>query len=460
MATYSSRHAKLWVRSPAPHPIRLVRRLFAACLAVLALSVSVNAETYTAAGQKFVGNGSTFSSIGGYATSSMTFAGTGGIMLYNAFSNLDKQIETVRAASVTSTSLDTVFSKYFGSSGIFNSYFGSKISDILNTRFEQFFGPTGTLGNIYSKLGDILTHTADTKNRLIYNGTSAAGWLYAIHQALGTANNNLTTINGSIGVTNDRIGDPVTMITGADQSGNSTLGTVSDILSALAAVNDVTYGLGSYTGQYIKTKGLLGYGKASISTIVAEGIAGLHRKFFGPFGNPLVGWLVPDADGGLTTETVQYDNLIDLVAASAQRIQNPLAKLQYVLADDDDIRLKDKVKDNQQAVEDGFTGDGPGAIDKDDIGGVADISGGLNGAFGGSGSPGDAFGVLGDGDTWLFFSADVASELDHATYDGGESWSADVDDDPFAGLELGDDGLYHLAPGSMFDPSAYLEGLQ
>ena len=143
MATYSSRHAKLWVRSPAPHPIRLVRRLFAACLAVLALSVSVNAETYTAAGQKFVGNGSTFSSIGGYATSSMTFAGTGGIMLYNAFSNLDKQIETVRAASVTSTSLDTVFSKYFGSSGIFNSYFGSKISDILNTRLSNFSGRLG-----------------------------------------------------------------------------------------------------------------------------------------------------------------------------------------------------------------------------------------------------------------------------------------------------------------------------
>lgn len=105
MVTYGSRHAMLWVRFPAPHPIRLVRRLFAACLAVLALSVSVNAETYTAAGQKFVGNGSTFSSIGGYATSSMTFAGTGGIMLYNAFSNLDRQISDVRASSVTSTSL-------------------------------------------------------------------------------------------------------------------------------------------------------------------------------------------------------------------------------------------------------------------------------------------------------------------------------------------------------------------
>ena len=50
--------------------------------------------------------------------------------------------------------------------------------------------------------------------------------------------------------------------------------------------------------------------------------------------------------------------------------------------------------------------------------------------------------------------------MDHATPDGGESRSADVDDDPFAGLELGDDGLYHLAPGSMFDASVYLEGLQ
>ena len=253
MATYSSRHAKLWVRSPAPHPIRLVRRLFAACLAVFVLSVPVNAETYTAAGQKFVGNGSTFSSIGGYATSSMTFAGTGGIMLYNAFSNLDRQIETVRAASVTSTSLDTVFSKYFGSSGIFNSYFGAKISDILNTRFEQFFGPTGTLGNIYSKLGDVLTHTADTKNRLIYNGTSAAGWLYAIHQALGTANNNLTNINGSIGVTNDRIGKSAYFYYGPE---NAMLSKGS-LLDAMSATNWLIWGLlvGKNQNNYLGERG-------------------------------------------------------------------------------------------------------------------------------------------------------------------------------------------------------------
>lgn len=458
MATYSSRHAKLWVRSPAPHPIRLVRRLFAACLAVLVLSVPVNAETYTAAGQKFVGNGSTFSSIGGYATSSMTFAGTGGIMLYNAFSNLDRQIETVRAASVTSTSLDTVFSKYFGSSGIFNSYFGAKISDILNTRFEQFFGPTGTLGNIYSKLGDVLTHTADTKNRLIYNGTSAAGWLYAIHQALGTANNNLTNINGSIGVTNDRIGKSAYFYYGPE---NAMLSKGS-LLDAMSATNWLIWGLlvGKNQNNYLGERGSRLSGRPSILELTRSGFLGLSANLAGQDKVASVSLLTPSLDGGLVSTDVDADNLLDLLALATTQLQNPLAKLQYVLADDDDIRLKDKVKDNQQAVEDGFTGDGPGAIDKDDIGGVADISGGLNDVFGGSGSPGDAFGVLGDGDTWLFFSADVASELDHATHDGGESRSADVDDDPFAGFELGDDGLYHLAPGSMFDPSAYLEGLQ
>lgn len=457
MVTYGSRHAMLWVRFPAPHPIRLVRRLFAACLAVLALSVSVNAETYTAAGQKFVGNGSTFSSIGGYATSSMTFAGTGGIMLYNAFSNLDRQISDVRASSVTSTSLDTVFSKYFGSSGIFNSYFGSKISDILNTRFEQFFGPTGTLGNIYSKLGDILTHTADTKNRLIYNGTSAAGWLYAIHQALGTANNNLTTINGSIGVTNDRIGAPVKMHTGLVPL----LHTKTTVLEALAALDQVLYATLAYSGAHLAPDGSIdASGRLGASSLIAGGLLGLSANLAGQDKVASVSLLTPSPDGGLVSTDVDADNLLDLLALTTTQLQNPLAKLQYVLADDDDIRLKDKIKDNQQAVEDGFIGDGPGAIDKDDIGGVADISGGLNDAFGGSGSPGDAFGVLGDGDTWLFFSADVAAELDHATYDGGESRSSDVDDDPFAGLELGDDGLYHLAPGGMFDMSAYLEGLQ
>lgn len=450
MVTCSSRHAKLWVRFPALHPLSLVRRLFALLAVVAVLPISVNAETYTAAGQKFVGNGSTFSSIGGYATSSMTFAGTGGIMLYNAFSNLDNQIAAVQASAVTTSSLSSAFADYFGNSGIFTRKIDSAIVQALSSHFSL-----GSNTNMYSLLSAVNQHTADTAARLTYNNTSAAGWLYAINSAMGTANSNLQTINGSIGITNSRIGASATLHTSAQGSTS-----VTSVLDGLRALSDLIYS-SQYLpkfASYLDADGWMsGYSQPlPLSTVIGRGFAGLSTNLAGGDKKstfvPLIG-----VEGPLQKQEISVDNLLDAITLVGTHLQNPLAKLQYVLADDDDISMKDAVKDNQQAVEDEFTGNGSGSIGRGDITDAAGISGGLRDTYGGAGSVGDAFDVMGASDTWSFFSSDVAAELDAS--DQAASQALD-DEDPFAGFSVGEDGLYHLSPGSMFDVSSYLEDLK
>lgn len=446
MVTYSSRHAKLWVRFPALHPLSLVRRLFALLAVVAVLPISVNAETYTAAGQKFVGNGSTFSSIGGYATSSMTFAGTGGIMLYNAFSNLDNRIAAVQASAVTTSSLSSAFGDYFGNSGIFTRKIDSAIVQALSSHFSL-----GSNTNMYSLLSAVNQHTADTASRLTYNNTSAAAWLAAIDGLLTTANSNLTTINGSIGVTNDRIGASASLHSSAY---NST--SVTSVLDGLSALSDLIWSSAFSTRTlYLDRDGdpTWSSGYEPLSYFLGQGFVGLgHVLVANDKRTSLSLWSGPGS-----SRTVSASNILDALGLIGQELQNPLAKLQYVLADDDDIAFKDKVKDNQQAVEDEFTGSGGGSIGRGDITDAAGISGGLRDTYGGAGSVGDAFDVMGASDTWSFFSSDVAAELDAS--DQAASQALD-DEDPFAGFSVGEDGLYHLSPGSMFDVSSYLEDLK
>lgn len=444
MVTYSSRHAKLWVRFPALHPLSLVRRLFALLAVVAVFPISVNAETYTAAGQKFVGNGSTFSSIGGYATSSMTFAGTGGIMLYNAFSNLDNRITAVQSSAVTTSSLSSAFGDYFGNSGIFTRKIDSAIVQALAAHFA-----VGSNTNMYSLLSAVNDHTSDTAARLTYNNTSAAGWLYAINQSLATTNSRINT-------TNDRIG--VSASVRNSLYGGTT--TVKSVLSGISALSDLIYAVDVLPGAkaFLASSGQasLLMSAQSVPDLLSAGMLGLSTNLAGSDKLSTFASLV-DNGTGLQEQKFSVDNLLDAITLVGTHLQNPLAKLQYVLADDDDISMKDAVKDNQQAVEDEFTGNGSGSIGRGDITDAAGISGGLRDTYGGAGNVGDAFDVMGSSDTWSFFSSDVAAELDAS--DQAASQALD-DEDPFAGFSVGEDGLYHLSPGSMFDVSSYLEDLK
>lgn len=415
------------------------------------IPISVNAETYTAAGQKFVGNGSTFSSIGGYSTSSMTFAGTGGIMLYNAFSNLDNQISAVKASAVTASSLSDAFSQYFGSGGIYNA--------LLFSQLNTYFTP-GHANNIHSLLSSVNTHTSQTvdntskiSDRLMYNNTSAAGWLYAINQAVLDGN---AAMAASQNLINRAINAKASYRIYKDPDGSYTI--TDNLLGALSFISQLLLSTNSYGGEVLGADGLPVSLSTSIGTaeILSTSLLGLSCNLAGSDKSSEFNPLIP-VGGPLQEQEITVDNVLDAITLVGTHLQNPLAKLQYVLADDDDLILKDAVKDNQQSVTDSFTGSGPGAIGTGDITDVADISGGIRDSFGGAGSAGDAFSVISDGDTWSFFSAETASNLDTV---GALALVDERPDSYLDGYYLGDDGLYHLASGSLFDVDAYLEGLK
>lgn len=172
-------------------------------------------------------------------------------------------------------------------------------------------------------------------------------------------------------------------------------------------------------------------------------------------------FLVPSDDGGLEESLVfpRTENLQGLLITMGTYLQNPLAKLAYVWADDDDIRIADKNQPVKDEIEEDFLGDGDAAVSVSSIKDVAGISSGVRDTFSGAGSPGDTLSVLSDSGNYGFFSQEVmdmleppltaAASLDDADSEA-EFWEQFVFDEST--------GLY-LPKNSIFDAAAYLEGL-
>lgn len=141
-------------------------------------------------------------------------------------------------------------------------------------------------------------------------------------------------------------------------------------------------------------------------------------------------------------------------------LQNPLAKLQYVLADDADIKLKEDTESQVQQVTDSFTGDGGAAPSTSNIGDMASISTDVSGLFDSGYSAADGIGALTSADTFSFFSQEVSNELD-GQGSGTASLFADrplMEEDILSFLDgyvADDGGFYHLEDDSMFAPSHY-----
>lgn len=112
------------------------------------------------------------------------------------------------------------------------------------------------------------------------------------------------------------------------------------------------------------------------------------------------------------TQTLTYDNLLDAIVHIGSSIQRPLSQLQHVLASDADLKLRQETDEFVDAITDDFTGDGPAAPTVDDIKDIAGISGDFSGMFDSGVGPGELIGVVNGGDTYSFFSQEVADSLD------------------------------------------------
>lgn len=207
---------------------------------------------------------------------------------------------------------------------------------------------------------------------------------------------------------------------------------------------------------WLNQSGYAANGSTSLMDMVGEGFLGFSSLFSDADpGEARLSWMYVSPDDGVAGQQVSYSTLFSFLGSFASGVQNPLARLAYVLADLEDIEFKKEEKPNMDAVKDSFFGDGEGAVNPDQIKDAAGISSAAKDAFGGAGSPGDAFTAINDSQSFWFFSQEVADALD--TVNAAALASEDADDfmDQFVQDE---DGFYSLVDLSPWDVSSYLGG--
>lgn len=196
-----------------------------------------------------------------------------------------------------------------------------------------------------------------------------------------------------------------------------------------------------------------------VITNEADGFNHLASILRGTYGSSIsASYLDFDDNLNPSITSVRYTNVLQAMADGFSRIQNPLSQLQAVLANDDDLKLRQETQPQVDAVTDSFLGNSSAAPSTDDIGDVAGVSGSISGMFDSGVSSSDFFSSVTSSDSYSFFSQEVANDLDSSG--APAAIAADVGDiEPdLSDYQLGDDGFYSLSDSSFFDLQSFLEG--
>lgn len=296
------------------------------------------------------------------------------------------------------------------------------------------------------------------------------GKLINLYNRLGDVNAALTAVqskqDAALSSFNAKFGSVFSLTAGYSTNPSSSVTpnqSFSTVFSKLQSdVSSLTWMFGGNgSNPYLNERGevvTFATGALSLPGILSKGFLGLSRNLSGDDKLTTFSFLSPDADaGGLLARPVSVNNLLDALGLIGTQLQNPLAKLQYVLADDDDIELKDEVKENQDSFKDNFTGDGEGAVSGSQIKDVAGLGSSIKDTFSSAGSSADIFSVLNDSGNYGFFSQAVADELDRVA----NPVPAAVDNgvpDWLEGCEVDEDGVVRVVD-DVFDLSSYVEGM-
>lgn len=236
----------------------------------------------------------------------------------------------------------------------------------------------------------------------------------------------------------------------------SETGTLKDYFGYLA--RGLYYGSYLTSGvNYLTANGTMQLASSGLwlPNMLRHGFLGLSVNVAGTDKSTTFSLLRPSSSGGLSVSQVTVTNLLDALGLIGTELQNPLAKLQYVWADDDDIRIADANKPVKGQIEDDFVGDGDAAVKVGDISDVASLSTGVADAFSGAGSASDVFILFGDSNTSWFFSQEVASDLDQVNSPVPVSES-DVFERYLSDVDVGEDGYVHPKASPFWDVSLYL----
>lgn len=497
MVTYSLCLAKLQVRFLTPHPLFLF-------LSILLLSGSAMAADQQVSSSDFNHYAAAPGSLASAIPSPDSLAHAGGLFgvdwyyswLSNAVTSIDgvsmqeradgvQELATAtyrtfqgveKAIAESSASdplilqwLETISDQLYSSSRSGDAVTKKSVADLLAE--SQKNTVPGVRYATGSRRGltvpDLLADISWNQTQLQYGSNTILNHVGTVSAA---GNFTLWAVNrfGFMGLANLLSGDPGHDIDGIDGSGRNYVGargywSLSDITAnGMQGLATLIGGSAAHreNGNYVwlNQSGYAADGEAGLMDLVGEGFLGLSSLLTdAERGETRLSWMYVSPDDGVSGIQFNHNTLFSFLGSVASGIQNPLARLAYMLADLEDLEFKKEEKPNMDAVKDHFFGDGEGAVNPDQIKDVASIGSDLKDAFSSPVSIADFFKMLSSSGSYNFFSPESSSDMNPLSSGGGAAITSADDSDPFADLVLGEDGLWYPAEPSVFDLYSYLE---
>lgn len=201
---------------------------------------------------------------------------------------------------------------------------------------------------------------------------------------------------------------------------------------------------GSITGSY-------GYAW-NLADLTADGFVGLAKRLSGDDRATTFSFLPKDVTQ--TAVSVSVDNLLDAIGIVGTELQNPLQRLAFVFASDQDLSIRDDVSDNVDSTQDNFFKPGSGgSVSSGNISDAAGLSSGFKDSLSSPVSVGDFFTQFNSGSSYSYFSEQSRADLDTVS-----SPVAISDIDAFVDdvLALDSDGDGYV---SLYNPDSLLDFL-
>lgn len=231
------------------------------------------------------------------------------------------------------------------------------------------------------------------------------------------------------------------------------VGQIGRRVSTLEVLNNGILGLASRMQSYFQRPanrpGLLSDGSVSASygfdwnlaDLTADGFVGLAKRLSGDDRTTTFSFLPKDV--AQAAVSVSVDNLLDAIGLVGTELQNPLQRLAFVFASDQDLSIRDDVSDNVNSAQDNFFKPGSGgSVSPDDIKDAAGFTQGAGGLLDTGASAGDVFAFVNQ--NYDFWSKATADDLDSTG--SPELYS---DEPPiYESWAMDEDGFYVL-----YDPS-------
>lgn len=322
-----------------------------------------------------------------------------------------------------------------------NSLYTGIVPSVRNSKIDVWYtGSNGRPVNLTSNVGlaDILASNSislSSLTKFFYDETQSSRIAYLTFDALGGIGGTYTNLGSELSVSS-----LLSLVTENQLRQDLLLRKVltTDNLNLPMLMFD---GSTSDTGRY-----------DSLPYITSNGFAGLAQLLAGNSGIRTIDVTYVDPSNPLAEGvTYKFHDLFSYLSSYSTEMGTLLTKLQFVLASDQDIEMTQQEQKNKDTVYDDFFGDGQGAVKPSDITSASGLTGGAKDILDGAGSADQAFTAASDSDSYLFFSQEVANDLDQV----GQP-SLQHDEDIFEGLIQDEDGFWSLGNSSMFDLDLYL----